>query len=454
MKQKISLILILLISILVISFVSADSGAFTGGVGVIVRGSSANSTTNCGNNATSCGPQGYCMDLTGLTYCIDGYVYEMRCYANEPKKYRTTTTCRNIEVRFNVTDDDDSPNSVILKILTHSGTVLNSSSINGLGSLSLTDQNVDLDFEFDNSKFIFLAKDVDVNKIGSKINKLIVDKPNPNVPNFNVYKAYRVELPSDFNFSTILLKIKYSDVTVINESNITVYKCSSFNSLTNSCNGNWTKITPITIDVNNKIVSLEITSFSVYALGEQSATTTTTTITTTTTTTIPCSCDSWVNEGCGISSCLSYQMKQTRTCSPSNCDTQSRCISTTSCDYQQSSSQSESSSTPTTTATSNTADPTNQDPTIESTPQLETNVSELNNTDKKDTAFISLSKSNSLVAILIVGLFIGFFSPKLIKLQQIPKFHSKRIVYRKVHRKFDKIKKPRKIENFNTVLRL
>ncbi|MBI5698502.1 MAG: PGF-pre-PGF domain-containing protein [Thaumarchaeota archaeon] len=44
-----------------------------------------------------------------------------------------------------------------------------------------------------------------------------------------------------------------------------------------------------------------------------------------------CSCGSWSNVDCGISPCNQTEMKQTRSCTPSACDTESRCVADTSC---------------------------------------------------------------------------------------------------------------------------
>lgn len=47
---------------------------------------------------------------------------------------------------------------------------------------------------------------------------------------------------------------------------------------------------------------------------------------------IGCSCGSWTNQGCGANDCSLSQMYQTRSCTPSGCDTESQCIDDTSCD--------------------------------------------------------------------------------------------------------------------------
>lgn len=46
---------------------------------------------------------------------------------------------------------------------------------------------------------------------------------------------------------------------------------------------------------------------------------------------VPCNCTSWQNIGCGQGGCASNQMYQTRTCTPSGCDIESRCVPDSSC---------------------------------------------------------------------------------------------------------------------------
>jgi len=59
-------------------------------------------------------------------------------------------------------------------------------------------------------------------------------------------------------------------------------------------------------------------------------TTTTTTIAATTTTTI-CSCTPWTDVSCGGGACSGNQMLQSRTCSPSGCESEGRCIQDPTC---------------------------------------------------------------------------------------------------------------------------
>lgn len=44
-----------------------------------------------------------------------------------------------------------------------------------------------------------------------------------------------------------------------------------------------------------------------------------------------CSCGSWVSGTCGAGACASNQRRQTRTCNPAGCDSESRCIADAGC---------------------------------------------------------------------------------------------------------------------------
>jgi len=116
---------------------------------------------------------------------------------------------------------------------------------------------------------------------------VVVNGMAAEMSNADVLKSFKVELPSGLSYSTIFLKIKFDDVFYDNINKLYIYKCSSasYDPETNTCKVAWTKLTP-TIDSTNKIASVEINSFSVFALAEDTSssidTTTTTQATTTT----------------------------------------------------------------------------------------------------------------------------------------------------------------------------
>ena len=49
----------------------------------------------------------------------------------------------------------------------------------------------------------------------------------------------------------------------------------------------------------------------------------------------PCSCGLWGNQGCEISPCSLSEMKRTRTCTPSGCDTEEQCFSISACQHKE-----------------------------------------------------------------------------------------------------------------------
>ena len=280
-------LLLLIIPILFgMHYTVAAGPIVTGGVGVVANPGGVSTGTKCGNNVTSCGQPGYCVDLTGVAYCVSGHTVETICSSNTPKNVTRTSSCQNFQSQLNVTNKVGSQRSVNIRFYTPGTTqVINSFSINGAGSISSLTQTVDFELDYDDAYLKFKAKNLDLSKLDPNIG-LIVDKLLVTIPNIDVYKAYLVELPSNFTYSSITLSIKYSDVTVRNASQLKFYRCDSFNTSTSTCNGNWNTVDTITLDSANKVTSTDINHFSVYALGEpkQTGTTTTTTSTTTTTT--------------------------------------------------------------------------------------------------------------------------------------------------------------------------
>ena len=152
----------------------------------------------------------------------------------------------------------------------------------------------DFQFDYDNKNLDVLVYGLNLtsaNGITSQNGgpiRILVNKPMTSIPGVTIYKAYRVELPSQFsNYSSIILKIKLADASGVNYNNITVYRCGNFNSI-NGCldSGGWQPQTS-SVDSANQLVSLAINRFSVYAVGgggTASATSTTTTTQTTSTT--------------------------------------------------------------------------------------------------------------------------------------------------------------------------
>jgi len=317
MKLKIILLLTALIfASISVPFVSADNpGIIKTGVGIVVHGqnstpSTSSSATACGSNITSCGTYPDCTDLTTLSTCSNGHVVRNYCFNNQPSVSVTSASCNtgdnsssnnNVGIttsqpyplKFNVTDDDDRSQLVSMKLLkAGTATSIAQSNVNGAGTVTANQGTVDLDINF-NEELGVKVKNFNAANYGSNYKKFIFDTKAPSISdNIDVLKAFKVELPSGLSYSSILLQINFSDTNYDNINKLFIYKCpsSSYDVSTDTCNTDWTVYTP-TIDSTNEIASLEITSFSVFALAENpsasesTATSSTTTTTSSTTTT-------------------------------------------------------------------------------------------------------------------------------------------------------------------------
>jgi len=251
-----------------------DPGLIRTGVKVIANPGSSLSgdSTRCEGTTTSCGLDGNCLDLTGLIYCVDGRIVETICRYNRPRNRTTSTPCKNINFDLNV-KDENGLNVPINLTLYKPGTndTVKKFEINGSGSINTFEEKIDFNIDYDNSNLMIKVKNLDIESLNSTSPSIIIDsKVEPNIPGVNVYIAYKVELPSEFTYSSITLSVKYSDITVEDENNLTFYRCGSFNSTTNECNEEWSTIDTSVLDTTNKIASITISNFSVYALGEPS----------------------------------------------------------------------------------------------------------------------------------------------------------------------------------------
>jgi hypothetical protein len=160
-----------------------------------------------------------------------------------------------------------------------------------------------------------LKKNAEIVDFAYNFSYFIIDSVTTTIPSKTVFKAFYVDLPDSLTFSAITLKIKYSGIS-INENNITLYKCSDFDTSSKTCNTNW-EVVPSIKDSVNQLVIAEVDSFSAYALGDPGNTTTTTTTTipatttTTTTTTIPTTttttASSGSSSGCSLHATNNYR---------------------------------------------------------------------------------------------------------------------------------------------------
>lgn len=218
-----------------------------------------------------------------------------------PSSTTTTSTApQNItidnpaNVNFQIVARDENGQSKQLNITLYDNVghdFLNSSQFIGLGYLFSPTSLTDFEFDFDNKNLDVVVNGLNLTNMDGTSSQITIQNTNPQITNFTVYKAYKVELPASFSYNNIVLKIHLADLSDINYNNITIYRCGNYNSVTNICSDSW--VIPsqtLSVDPTNKIVSLTIDHFSVYAVGSgsgssSSSTTTTTSQTQTTTTT-------------------------------------------------------------------------------------------------------------------------------------------------------------------------
>ena len=304
MKSNIIIPAAVIISVLIFVPAVNPLQLITQSVGV--QTGSNNSTTQtpagrCGNNITSCGKYPDCQDLTNLKYCVRGWLIESICTVSSNQQEITNRT-RSIkcnpddynnlnrpEVKFNVSDEDGNPQDVEISLLSP-GTQNSflTSSFTGSASLRSESPVSDVKFSFDDEKLEFTLKNVNLTKIASATSKIILmNADDIEHPSANIYRGYKIELPANLSYP-ITLDLSYDEISFSNQNNLRIYKCSQFNWNTNSCDVSWIEFGPDAYykDASSKSVFLNISSFSVYGIGEYIPQTTTSTSTTWTTTTI------------------------------------------------------------------------------------------------------------------------------------------------------------------------
>ena len=265
---------------------------FCSGVGIVVnpQGNSGNTTSRCDNSITSCGTYPNCLDLSQLSYCVNGHVTQSYCLGNVPRNKTMTDHCTpttNFVMRARGHDNSDKQLTVTLfSPGTNSNPVL-TSSFTGNSSILSPLPIVDSKIDFDNSHLTIFMKSLNVTKLQSAgTANVTIERVSSSITisGATVGKAYLVELPSSFSFTSLVLNVSYSDVSISNTSNLVLYRCGSYNFATGNCDSGWELKTGVTIDTTNQIISVPLTGFSVYSLAEQGATTTTTTTTSSTST--------------------------------------------------------------------------------------------------------------------------------------------------------------------------
>ena len=265
------------------SSLAVPAGSPVGGVGIVIHGSNSTQSQHCGNIDTSCGNWPNCTDTTLLRYCVNGKVVESYCYSNSIKNRTRTTSCSDTKfpINFNITDSNNNDESVDVELYDpDNSNPMGSISITGENSINSTRSTVDMFFKYDDEHLRFKIKKLNLTGIGSLTVHLTFDIINPEISNYFIVKAYKVELPTSFVFDSIKLYISYDPSEVENTSALSLFKCSNYNAEEEECSGSWNKISSV-VSAENNTVSADITGFSAYALGEyensQSTSTTTST---------------------------------------------------------------------------------------------------------------------------------------------------------------------------------
>ena len=268
-------------------------------MGIGIYGRSVPPSGKCGNSMVSCGQYPNCKNLYQEPVCVNGKHANYWCSVNEVKSnsYCDAPCCSLIggtcqsgncvvpqppqkNITVNVTNGNI-PRSVSIYLYTPgTSNLLNSANITGLGMVAYTNSTSDFKLEHD-SKLSILLKNLNLDGITSTGN-IILDSVSPTIPNVTLKRAYKISVPSSFSFTGITLTIKYSDLSV-NENSLNLYRCGNYNLVTNTCNDTWI---PKSMTKVNGFVIADLDSFSAYAIGESQTTTTTTTIPGATTTTV------------------------------------------------------------------------------------------------------------------------------------------------------------------------
>ena len=267
-----------------------------GAINLGIDSVSNNPVQQCNNNVLSCGLYPDCQDLTKVdNKCFNGYLRDYWCTSNvaQYKDSCSNTCCRaylgpnaacklvggvskcvgsEVTVAINVSNNVTSKSLNLTLFEMGTSNQIYSSMITGSGSLKSSLPNVDLRGDFDNSKFVFIFRNLTFSSLGSN-SKIIIDNTNVSIGTLKVYKAFYVQLPNGMMYKNISLQIKYDDAQYGNVNSLAIYKCSDYDVVNKKCNQEWTKQTTT---LANGYANAEVTSFSAYMLAEPQQTTTTT----------------------------------------------------------------------------------------------------------------------------------------------------------------------------------
>lgn len=216
-----------------------------------------------------------------------------------PGNTATTTTSQapinnpaNLQLQILARDSSSTSQQLNVSLYDHvNHHFLNNTPFLGLGSIYSPTSLSDFEIGFDSQNLDIMVSGLNMTNISTGISQITIENSNPSIQNFQLYRAYHVELPwNPSSYSSIKLTISLAGVSNVNYGSIIVYRCGNYNIITNVCSDSngWQPQT-ISVDSANQVVTLNINHFSVYAVGSGSGSsqvsTTTTSQTTVTTST-------------------------------------------------------------------------------------------------------------------------------------------------------------------------
>lgn len=267
----------------------------SGGVGWIANpggsGNPVNTSTACGGNIRSCGTYPTCYDLSQVLYCVNGHLVQPYCSSNRPQNQTTTNPCQpttNFVLKASGHDRSDKQLSLLFYSPGTRNNPVFTATFTGNSTIASPLPFVDSEIDFDNSYVKIFMKSLNVTALSAAgTNEIDIERVGSGVTipisGVNVDKSYLVQLPSSFSYTSLIFNVSYSDVSVSNASNLVLYRCENYNFATGNCDSGWQQQQGVTIDSANKVLSVPLTSFSVYSLAEQAPGTATTTTTSSTT---------------------------------------------------------------------------------------------------------------------------------------------------------------------------
>ncbi|MBI5332648.1 MAG: DUF853 family protein [Candidatus Aenigmarchaeota archaeon] len=97
----------------------------------------------------------------------------------------------------------------------------------------------------------------------------------PGVSTFSTtnYKSIKIlavntSLSANANMTLNYTNLYSAETSAVNESGLTVHKCSPWNFLSRSCSASWTQVSNITINTTTKLILFNVSNFSAYAVTE------------------------------------------------------------------------------------------------------------------------------------------------------------------------------------------